>query len=97
MTIDTNQMSTSDELAWLDHISPGDFWAKHMHRPLGVQLPPEPVTVAAPMASEFDPDFASMSMADYERFRVERGIDSGDFIGVRPWSRPRPTTTETNK
>lgn len=95
MTIDTNPMSTSDELAWLDHISPGNFWSKHASqmKPLGYQPPPEPTPVAAPMATEFDVDFANMSMAHYEQYRRDHGIDSSDFIGVSRWHRPQPTTT----
>jgi len=96
---DTNQMTFSDEAAWLEHITPSDFWSKHASqmKPLGYQPPPEPTPVAAPMATEFDVDFANMSMADYEQYRRDHGIDSSDFIGVQKWSRPRPQTTTSNE
>jgi len=79
-------MTISDEM---------DFWSMHLPklRGVGYQPPPEPAPVAAPVAAS-EPDVSGMSMAEFAQYRAEHGIDSSEFIGVRPWRRPAPVPTD---
>lgn len=94
---DTNAMSNSDELAWLEHITAGsDFWNRHAGQMHGVGLqapPPAPAPVPVPQA-EPEPDVSAMSMAEYREYRREHGLDSSDFIGVQPWKYRHISTNE---
>lgn len=82
--MNTNGMTNSDEMAWMDHITPSSFWSDHLPRGLGYVPPAEPEP--APK-SENGPDVGAMSLEEYASYRADHNIDSGDFIGVHPWSR----------
>ncbi len=60
------------------------FWSLHLPRlrGVGIQAPPEPAPAPVPVP---EPDLSSMTMAQYQEYRAERGLDSSDFVGVRPW------------
>ena len=82
---DRNGMTNSDEL---------DFWALHIPHLRGVGYEPDPEPAPAPVA---EPDLTgmSMSMEEFAKYRAKHGIDSSDFIGVRPWRyRHLPTNNE---
>ncbi len=83
MTNRDQALTNSDEIG---------FWEMHLPklRGVGYQPPPEPAPVA-------EPDVSAMSMADYALYRAEHGIDSSEFIGVRPWRRPTPTPMITTE
>jgi hypothetical protein len=91
---DRNDITFSDEAAWLEHIGQSDFWDRHAGRmrPLGIQAPPAPAPAPVP---EPEPNVVAMSVAEFAQYRREIGLDSSDFIGVQPWSYrhlPQPTT-----
>ncbi len=88
----TNSFSTSDEMAWLEHIAQTSFWADHVDRtrPLGYQPPPAPAPAALPTAEDALSAVGGMDMASYSQQREALGMhDNGGFIGkVEHWQRP---------
>lgn len=74
---DRNDLTVSDQLS---------FWADHLPdmQGIGIQLPRKPAPAPVP---ESGPDIGAMSMSDFAAYRADHGLDTGDFIGVKPWSR----------
>ncbi len=72
-----------------------DFWARHVPQMRPIGYAPEPEPEPAPDREPGPGDVGQMDMQAYARYRAEHGIESSDFLGVKPWR--RPTANQMNE